>query len=79
MIAILVIAVFYTADLDIAWLAGGLALFAGALVINRLHVYDLWPYLLIGLGHVGVLPALGRARHHCGRAAGAGHPGEARR
>ena len=49
MIAILVIAVFYTADLDIAWLAGGLALFAGALVINRLHVYDLWPYLLIGL------------------------------
>ena len=49
MIAILVIAVFYTADLDIAWLAGGLALFAGALVINRLHVYDLWPYVLIGL------------------------------
>lgn len=41
MIAILVIAVFYTADLDIAWLVGGLVLFAGALAINRLHVYDL--------------------------------------
>ena len=49
MIAILVIAVFYTADLDIAWLVGGLVLFAGALAINRLHVYDLWPYVLIGL------------------------------
>ena len=60
MIAILVIAVFYTADLDIAWLAGGLALFAGALVINRLHVYDLWPYLLSGVHATiaGVLLAL---------------------
>ena len=49
MIAILVIAVFYTADLDVAWLVGGLALFAGALVLNRLHVHDLPPYILVGL------------------------------
>lgn len=49
MIAILVIAVFYTANLSIAWLVGGLALFALLLVLNRLHVYDLAPYLVIGL------------------------------
>ena len=49
MIAIMVIAVFYTADLDVAWLVGGLALFAGALVLNRLHVHDLLPYILVGL------------------------------
>ena len=50
MIAILVIAVFYTADLDVAWLVGGLALFALTLAFNRLHIHDLWPYLLVGLG-----------------------------
>ncbi len=49
MIAILVIAVFYTAELDVLWLVGGLALFAGALVLNRVHVHDLWPYLVVGL------------------------------
>ena len=49
-IAILVIAVFYTANLDVVWLAGGLGLFAGALALNRLHVHDLWPYVLVGLG-----------------------------
>ena len=49
MIAILVIAVFYTANLDVAWLVGGLVLFAGALALNRLHVHDLLPYILVGL------------------------------
>lgn len=48
-IAILVIAVFYTADLDVPWLLGGLALFALLVVFNRLHIYDLWPYLAVGL------------------------------
>lgn len=48
MIAILVIAVFYTAELNILWLAGGLACFAVAMVLNRTHVYDLWPYMVVG-------------------------------
>ena len=48
-IAILVIAVFYTANLDVSWLLGGLALFALLVVFNRLHIYDLWPYLAVGL------------------------------
>ena len=45
-IAILVIAIFYTADLDVAWLVGGLGLFA---VLIVLHIYDLLPYILVGL------------------------------
>ena len=49
-IAIMVIAVFYTANLDVAWLAGGLGLFAVLIVFNRLHIYDLLPYLVVGLG-----------------------------
>lgn len=49
MIAILVIAVFYTANLNVIWLAAGLALFAVLIVLNRMHVYGLAPYLLIGL------------------------------
>lgn len=49
MIAILVIAVFYTAELNVVWLAAGLALFGVLLVLNRLHIYDIIWYLLIGL------------------------------
>lgn len=49
MIAILVIAVFYTANLNVIWLAAGLALFAVLIVLNRMHVYGFAPYLLIGL------------------------------
>ena len=49
-IAIMVIAVFYTANLDVTWLAGGLGLFAVLIVFNRLHIYDLLPYLVVGLG-----------------------------
>ena len=49
-IAIMVIAVFYTANLDVTWLAGGLGLFAVLIVFNRLHIYDLLPYIVVGLG-----------------------------
>ena len=46
----MVIAVFYTANLDVTWLAGGLGLFAVLIVFNRLHIYDLLPYIVVGLG-----------------------------
>ena len=51
MIAILVIAVFYTAELEVAVARGaGLALFAGWLWRSTAgHVHDLWPYLVVGL------------------------------
>lgn len=49
MIAILVIAIFYTANLNVMWLAAGLALFAVLIVLNRMHIYGLAPYLIIGL------------------------------
>lgn len=50
LIAIVAIAVFYTANLNVGWLVGGIALFAVTLVFNRLQIYDLQPYLLVGLG-----------------------------
>lgn len=47
--AIVVIAVFYTAELALAYLAGALAVFAGLVVMNRaLRIMALWPYLLGG-------------------------------
>ncbi len=47
--AIIVIAVFYTAQLSVAYLAGAAAVFAGLLLLNRsLRVMALWPYLLGG-------------------------------
>lgn len=49
LIAILVIAVFYTSSLDLVWLVGAFVLFAVLMVLNRKHVYDLAPYLAIGL------------------------------
>ena len=47
--AIIVIAVFYTAQLSVAYLAGALGMFAFLLLLNRgLKVIKLWPYLLGG-------------------------------
>ena len=47
--AIIVIAIFYTAQLSLVYLAGALAMFIGLLVLNRgLRVVVLWPYLLGG-------------------------------
>jgi Na+:H+ antiporter, NhaA family len=46
--AIVVIAVFYTAELSLAYLLGALAVFGLLVVINRLRVMSLVPYLLGG-------------------------------
>jgi NhaA family Na+:H+ antiporter len=46
--AIVVIALFYTAQLSVGYLAGALAVWAGLVVLNRLRVMALVPYLLGG-------------------------------
>jgi len=48
--AILIIAIFYTADLQVAALAGAGGALAVLVILNRLKVRVLWPYLLVGLG-----------------------------
>lgn len=48
LLAIVVIAVFYTSTLQVAWLLGALAVFAALLLLNRRRVMALWPYLLGG-------------------------------
>ena len=47
--AIVVIALFYTSDLSMLYLALALGIYAGLLVLNRLKVYNIWIYLLPGL------------------------------
>ena len=47
--AVLIIAVFYTAQLSIPWLVAAAAVFGLLLAANRLRVKRLWPYLLLGL------------------------------
>jgi NhaA family Na+:H+ antiporter len=47
--AIIVIAVFYTAELSLAYLVGALAIFALLVALNRLRVMSLLPYLLGGV------------------------------
>ena len=48
-IAILVIAIFYTSSLDVMWLLAAAACFGVLMLLNHNHVYDLPPYLAIGL------------------------------
>lgn len=48
MIAICVIAIFYTANLKLTWLLGGILCFALLVFNNRRHVYELTSYLIIG-------------------------------
>jgi Na+:H+ antiporter, NhaA family len=47
--AIMVIAVFYTQGLDSLYLGAALGIFAFLLVLNRLKVHVLWPYLASGV------------------------------
>ena len=48
MIAIGVIALFYTQDLNLPWLLASCVPLALLVVFNRCHIYDLTPYLVVG-------------------------------
>ena len=47
--AVLIIAAFYTAELQLAWLGAAAILVAALWTLNRARVFHLWPYLLAGL------------------------------
>lgn len=47
--AVMIIALFYTANLKLAWLLAALAVLGGMMALNRFHVVRLWPYLLLAL------------------------------
>ena len=47
-IAILVIAIFYGESPDLFWLAAAAIVFVALIVMNRMHVYSLVPYVLVG-------------------------------
>ncbi|HEY8617183.1 MAG TPA: Na+/H+ antiporter NhaA [Phenylobacterium sp.] len=44
--AVLIIALFYTADLSLPWLVASAGVLAGLVALNRARVLALWPYLL---------------------------------
>ena len=48
LVAIIVIAVFYTASVKLAYLLAAVGVLAGLVLLNRLRVFKLWPYLLGG-------------------------------
>lgn len=47
-IAILVIAIFYGESPDLFWLGAAAIVFVALIVMNRMHVYSLVPYILVG-------------------------------
>lgn len=47
--AVVIIALFYTAKLKLAWLGGGLAVLAAMLLLNRAGIRRGWPFALLGL------------------------------
>ncbi len=49
-IAIAVIALFYTASVSLAWLTGAVAGLVVVVVLRRLGVTVIWPYVLVGIG-----------------------------
>jgi NhaA family Na+:H+ antiporter len=48
-IAIAVIAIFYTDAVSLVWLTGSVAGLAAVLVLRRLNVHAIWPYVLVGV------------------------------
>ncbi|MDX1929885.1 MAG: Na+/H+ antiporter NhaA [Pirellulaceae bacterium] len=63
--AIIAIAVFYTKDLNLGYLAGAASILAALFALNRTRMNTLWPYLLGGLGmwycllHSGIHATIG--------------------
>jgi NhaA family Na+:H+ antiporter len=60
--AIVVVAIFYSADLSFAWLAGAAALTGLLAALNASHVYRVLPYVIVGIAlwacvHAGGLHA----------------------
>ena len=49
-IAITVIAIFYTESVSLAWLGGSVAGLGAVLVLRRLRVHAIWPYVIVGIG-----------------------------
>ena len=45
--AVLVIAVFYTANIKLAWLVGSLLVLGAMIALNRARVDRIWPYILL--------------------------------
>ncbi|RTQ47750.1 Na+/H+ antiporter NhaA [Hymenobacter gummosus] len=50
LLAVLIIAAFYSGGLHLGYLLGAAVIFAALLGLNRLRVRPLWPYLVLGLG-----------------------------
>ncbi|MBZ9768619.1 Na+/H+ antiporter NhaA [Mesorhizobium sp. CA6] len=46
--AVIIIALFYTSGLSLAYLAAAFVVIALLVVLNRMHAMKLWPYLLLG-------------------------------
>lgn len=57
--AIVVVALFYSGELQLGYLAAALALTAGLAALNRAHVYRVAPYALIGIALWGCVYAGG--------------------
>lgn len=47
--AIVVVAIFYSGKIDLAWLAVGCAVFAALIALNRAGVYRALPYIVLGV------------------------------
>lgn len=47
--AIIIIAIFYTESIQFTYLLVGLGIFVLLIVLNRLKVYSIWPYILLGM------------------------------
>ncbi|GFM29965.1 MULTISPECIES: Na+/H+ antiporter NhaA [unclassified Novosphingobium] len=48
--AVVIIALFYTAEIKMIWGVGALLMLAGLILANRRGVHHLWVYLILGLG-----------------------------